>query len=202
MGLASFLKNLFGTAKETANDFATKAESKLEQVKEAATPHIEKAEIAAEETFEKVKEASIPILDKAEIYANDAKETFNLYSDKAEIILGNVIETVKQKATELNKNTKKSAPITIEIIEEKLTIGAATIQDDIKIIKEKTVKEPKEKKSPKAKSTTKSVKKPTVKPIKKEIKETKKPKDSVKKASPKATDKIKKTPKKTDEDAD
>lgn len=66
MGLTSFFKNLFGSAKETADDFADKAEHTIEEVKEAAAPFIEKAETFAEETIAKIREASDSIGDTIE----------------------------------------------------------------------------------------------------------------------------------------
>ncbi|OIV41865.1 hypothetical protein [Flavobacterium johnsoniae] len=66
MGLTSFFKNFFGSAKETADDFAGKAENTLEEVKEAVEPFIDKAEIFAEEAIEKIKEAADSIGDAIE----------------------------------------------------------------------------------------------------------------------------------------
>ena len=57
MGLSSFFKNLFGSAKDSTTDLANQAEVKFEQAKEAAAPYIEKAETFAEETIAKSKEA-------------------------------------------------------------------------------------------------------------------------------------------------
>ena len=84
MGLSSFFKDLFGSAKKTADQIATNAEIAVEEAKKAATPYIDKAEELAETTFEKVKETASPIIEKAEIVVEEtiekAKDTFNRYS--------------------------------------------------------------------------------------------------------------------------
>ncbi|WP_241686540.1 YtxH domain-containing protein [Flavobacterium sp. YO12] len=101
MGLNSFFKNLFGTAKETVVDLADQAESTFEQAKEAAAPYIDKAETFADETISKVKEASEPIIANAADYAHQAKDIVSEYADKASDALDNVVESVKEKQTNL-----------------------------------------------------------------------------------------------------
>jgi hypothetical protein len=99
MGLSSFLKNLFGSAKETASELADKAELAVEQAKETAMPYLEKAEAFAEETFEQAKEASEPLIEKAESFSAEAKEVVSDYADKASDALGDVIKNVKESTS-------------------------------------------------------------------------------------------------------
>ena len=56
MGLGSFFKNLFGSAKETASEVADKAEIVLDQAKEKATEYAAKAEDYVEKAVEKIYE--------------------------------------------------------------------------------------------------------------------------------------------------
>jgi vacuolar-type H+-ATPase subunit H len=99
MGVSSFFKNLFGSAKDSTTNLATEAEVKFEQAKEAAAPYIDKAEAFAEETIEKVKEASEPILESAVEYAHKAKDIVSEYVEKASDSLSDVIDSVKEKTT-------------------------------------------------------------------------------------------------------
>lgn len=106
MGLSSFFKNLFGSAKETSNELADKAEIATEHAKETAMPYLEKAEAFAEETFEQVKEASEPLIEKAKSLSTEAKEVFSDYAEKASESLGDVIKNVKESTS--NKKINKS----------------------------------------------------------------------------------------------
>ena len=128
MGLSSFFKNLFDSAKETANEIATKAEIAAEEAKIASTPYLEKAESIAgetiekvkettapiiekaekvtEETIEKVKEAVTPITEKVEEYVEQAKEALDEYSDKAGEILGDVLESLKSDTAATSEKTQ------------------------------------------------------------------------------------------------
>lgn len=99
MGVSSFFKNLFGSAKEAANELADKAEIAAEQVKETATPYLEKAEKFVEEKFEQAKEASEPLIEKAETFSAEAKEVVIDYAEKASDALGDVIKNVKEKTS-------------------------------------------------------------------------------------------------------
>ena len=110
MGLSSFFKNLFGSAKETSSDVAVKVEDAFEQAKEEAAPLIHKAETFAEETFAKAKEASEPLLDSAAEYAAQAKDMVSEYVEKASDSISEVIESVKQKAEEFGDNSKTNTP--------------------------------------------------------------------------------------------
>jgi uncharacterized protein YjbJ (UPF0337 family) len=75
MGLGSFFKNLFGSAKEKAGEIADKTENFVEEsyekAKETAAPIIDKVENFAEETMDKAKE-------KIEEYVPAAKEKLKM----------------------------------------------------------------------------------------------------------------------------
>ena len=110
MGVSSFFKNLFGSAKDSAATIAEKIDINLSQSKEAATPYMEKAEELAEETISKVetaleeaKLAAAPILEKAENYADQVQETITEFSQEAGEKLGNAIASIKENA-EIAKN--------------------------------------------------------------------------------------------------
>jgi ElaB/YqjD/DUF883 family membrane-anchored ribosome-binding protein len=109
MGLASFFKNLFGSAKTSAEEMADKAE------------HI------VEETIAKAKENAAPLIEKIEEYAEEAKEKAEQLSEKAEETISELIETVKEKsapiiakAEELAEESKERISETIETAKEKI----------------------------------------------------------------------------------
>jgi ElaB/YqjD/DUF883 family membrane-anchored ribosome-binding protein len=106
MGVNSFLKNLFGSAKETTNKLADKAEQTLEHTKENTSPYIEKADAFANESIEKTKEAATPILEKVNDYTHQTKEVVGEYSDEATKALLNIVKTVKESTAEALKNTE------------------------------------------------------------------------------------------------
>lgn len=104
MGLSSFFKNLFGSAKESTSELINKAETVIEK----ASPISEKVETFTEETFDK------------------AKETVSEYSEKAGDVLGKVLETVKRKAAvavdkveDLSSEIKTTTPDTKKNISKK-----------------------------------------------------------------------------------
>ena len=107
MGLSSFFKNLFGTAKDSATDLAHQAETTFEQAKEAAAPYIDKAETFAEETFAKAKEASEPLIETATDYAHQAKDIVSEYVEKASDSISDVIDSVKEIKSEWLINAQK-----------------------------------------------------------------------------------------------
>jgi hypothetical protein len=109
MGLGSFFKNLFGSAKTTTATMADKAE------------HV------VEDTMAKAKEAAAPILEKVEEYAEVAKEKASEFSEKAEEVISDTIETVKEKsapiiakAEELAEEAKEKISDTFEAAKEKV----------------------------------------------------------------------------------
>jgi ElaB/YqjD/DUF883 family membrane-anchored ribosome-binding protein len=109
MGLGSFFKNLFGSAKTSAEEMADKAE------------HI------VDETIAKAKENAAPLIEKADLYAEVAKEKAGEFSEKAEEVLTEVIETVKEKsapiiakAEEFAEEAKEKLSETIETAKEKI----------------------------------------------------------------------------------
>lgn len=109
MGLGSFFKNLFGSAKTSAEDIADKAE------------HI------VGETIAKAKESAAPLIEKAEAYTEVAKEKAGQISEKAEETISEVIETVKEKsapiiakAEEFAEEAKEKLSETIETAKEKI----------------------------------------------------------------------------------
>lgn len=104
MGLTSFFKNLFGSAKKTTNELADKAEIAAEHAKETAKPYLEKAETFVEEKFKEVKEASEPLIEKAEAFTEDAKETISDYAEKATDALSDVIKNVKERTSDDRTN--------------------------------------------------------------------------------------------------
>ncbi len=108
MGVGSFFKNLFGSAKTSTADMADKAE------------HL------VEDTVAKAKEAAAPIIDKVEEYAEAAKEKAGEFSEKAEEVINEAIETVKEK----------SAPV-IAKVEEFAEEAKEKISDTIETAKEK-----------------------------------------------------------------
>ncbi|WP_281235307.1 YtxH domain-containing protein [Flavobacterium gelatinilyticum] len=82
MGLSSFFKNLFGPAKETAEDFADKAET------------------IAEGAITKIQEVSEPILQTAADFANEAKNALTEYADKASDTLHDIIDSITESTDE------------------------------------------------------------------------------------------------------
>ena len=109
MGLGSFFKNLFGSAKTSAEDMTDKAE------------HI------VEEPVAKAQETVAPLIEKADQYAEVAKEKAGEFSEKAEEVLTEVIETVKEKsapiiakAEEFVEDAKEKLSETIETAKEKV----------------------------------------------------------------------------------
>jgi ElaB/YqjD/DUF883 family membrane-anchored ribosome-binding protein len=109
MGLGSFFKNLFGSAKTTAEDTANKAE------------HI------VEDAVAKAKETAAPFIEKVDQYAEVAKEKAGEFSEKAEEMLSDVIETVKEKSApiiakteELAEDAKVKVSDTIDAAKEKI----------------------------------------------------------------------------------
>lgn len=106
MGVTSFFKNLFGSAKETTSELADKAELTLEHAKENAAPYIEKADAFVEDSIEKAKEAATPIIEKANDYANQTKEAVSEYAEEAGDMLGNIVNTVKESTTEAVKKAE------------------------------------------------------------------------------------------------
>jgi vacuolar-type H+-ATPase subunit H len=122
MGLSSFFKNLFGSAKESATDLAHQAETAFEQAKETASPYIDKAEAFAEDAIAKAKEASEPIIDSATEYASQAKDIVSEYVEKASDSFSAVIDSVKEKTSEFTGETKTTATKTmIDLSEEAQT---------------------------------------------------------------------------------
>jgi ElaB/YqjD/DUF883 family membrane-anchored ribosome-binding protein len=109
MGLASFFRNLFGSAKTSAEEMADKAE------------HI------VDETIAKAKENAAPLIEKVEEYSEVAKEKVEQFSEKAEETIGEVIQTVKEKsapiiakAEEFTEEAKEKLSETIETAREKI----------------------------------------------------------------------------------
>lgn len=94
IGIISFLKRLFGSAKEASNELADKAELALKKVKKNATPYIEKAESFVEQSIEKAND-----------YTHQTKEVIGEYADGAGDILGNIVKKVKESAAEALKET-------------------------------------------------------------------------------------------------
>lgn len=138
MGLSSFFKNLFDSAKETANEIANKAEIATEEAKIASTPYLEKAEKVTEETIEKVKEAAAPIIEKAEEYVEQAKEALDEYSDKAGEILGGVLENLKSDTVSTSEKTE----ILIEEVEIKTIDSVETDTKNLEEPVKKTIEDP------------------------------------------------------------
>ncbi len=106
MGVTSFFKRLFGSAKETANELSNKAELTLEHAKENAAPYIEKADAFVEDSIEKAKEAAAPIIEKANYYAHQTKETVSEYAEEAGDMLGNIANTAKESTAEAAEKTE------------------------------------------------------------------------------------------------
>lgn len=109
MGLGSFFKNLFGSAKESAEEIGNKASDIIN------------------ETVDIAKEAAAPILEKAEEYAEIAKEKASEYSEKASEAIGEAVETVKEKsapilakAEEFAEEAKEKISETVETAKEKV----------------------------------------------------------------------------------
>lgn len=110
MGLGSFFKNLFGSAKTSAEEMADKAE------------HL------VDETIARTKENAVPLIEKAEEYAEVAKEKAGQFSEKAEEKLSEVIEVVKEKsapiiakAEEFSEEAKEKLSETLETAKEKIS---------------------------------------------------------------------------------
>ncbi|WP_414000096.1 YtxH domain-containing protein [Flavobacterium sp. W1B] len=131
MGLSSFLKNLFGSAKETTNELSAKAETALEQAKETAAPYMEKAQAFAEEKINDLKEAAEPFIEKAEAHAEHAKDLVNEYTEKASNLIENVVE--KNNTTEPIEKTEELASNTMKIVSDEIETNPATEEtDDLK----------------------------------------------------------------------
>ena len=109
MGLGSFFKNLFGTARTSAEEMADKAEHIVDQ------------------TLAQAKENAAPLIEKAGEYSEVAKEKVEQFSEKAEETIGEVIQTVKEKsapiiakAEEFTEEAKEKLSETIETAREKI----------------------------------------------------------------------------------
>jgi uncharacterized protein YjbJ (UPF0337 family) len=109
MGIGSFFKNLLGTAKNSAEEMADKAE------------HL------VEETIAKAKETAAPMLEKVEGYAEVAKEKAGQFSEKAEGTISEVIETVKEKSAPIISKAEEFA----EDAKEKLSETIETAKDKV-----------------------------------------------------------------------
>ncbi|MFB9078763.1 YtxH domain-containing protein [Flavobacterium procerum] len=107
MGLTSFFKNIFGTAKDSASDLAVQAENTIEKAIETATPYIEKAEAFAEEAIENAKDVAEPILESAADFAQQARETFSEYAEKAVDSITEAVDIIKEKTAELNSDPEE-----------------------------------------------------------------------------------------------
>ncbi len=100
MGLSSFFSNLFGSAKETAVDFADQAEN----------------------TFEEVKEASEPIIDSAAEYLEHTKDAVSEYVEKASDSIHDVIDSIKEVITETaNEDYKLVTETVVDVSEDAVT---------------------------------------------------------------------------------
>ncbi len=121
MAVSSFFKNLFGSAKETANELIDHAETVIEETKVNAKPYLEKAEAFVEETVDKIRETATPHAEKAESFVEDAvskvKEAATPYIEKAE----SLFDEAKTKSSEIidnlteNKKTDKGDSGTTKI---------------------------------------------------------------------------------------
>lgn len=119
MGVTSFFKNIFGSAKEKASELADLSENVIEQAKEAATPILEKAGDAIETAVEQAKEAATPILEKANEYADQAKSKADEYSEKANDLLEDAVAQAKEAATPILDKAENLVNSTIETVKEK-----------------------------------------------------------------------------------
>lgn len=131
MGLSSFFKNFFGTAKETANEIVDQAESAIEETKIGAQPYVEKAEAFLEDTVNKVKETATPYVENAETFIEEtvtkAKETTTPHIEKAEAF-------VEDKVAKANEAAKPFIEKAESIMEEAKAKSTETLNN----LKEKT----------------------------------------------------------------
>ena len=122
MGVSSFFKNLFGTAKESATNLTAKAEESLEQAKDNLKPYLEKLEDYTEEVIDKTKTTATPYYEKAESLVEEtiikAKEVSEPYIEKAKIYAAESFETIKENAAPIIENIESIAINTKDKINE------------------------------------------------------------------------------------
>lgn len=102
MGIGSFFKNLFSSAKveqtvEQAENFADEA---ITKAKESAAPIVEKVEDLAEQATEKVKEFIPKAAESIDNLVEAVKEKAEIAVDKIEEIAHNVVDSAKDHPTE------------------------------------------------------------------------------------------------------
>lgn len=108
MGISSFLKNLFGSAKDSAATIADKVDVNFAQAKDAETPYITKAEEFAEETISKATEATKELVTKAEIALEDAKLAAGPLVEMAENYAGQAKEVISEFSHEASETIDKT----------------------------------------------------------------------------------------------
>ena len=100
MGLGSFFKNLFGS-------------KKVDQV-------VDQVEEFAENAIDKAKEVAAPLIDKAEVFIDQAEAKVKEYTPQASEAIGNVVNTIKEKAEDLMGKNQDVAPVVDYVPEEKV----------------------------------------------------------------------------------
>ncbi|MCL6461965.1 MAG: hypothetical protein I4O51_08860 [Flavobacterium micromati] len=122
MGVSSFLKNLFGSAKGTATTLTNKADDSFIQTKEKLRPYLEKVEDYTVDVIEKARETVAPYLDKAELLAQEtfvnAKESAGPYIEKTKSFATESFETIKENAAPIVENIESLATQTKEKVNE------------------------------------------------------------------------------------
>jgi ElaB/YqjD/DUF883 family membrane-anchored ribosome-binding protein len=113
MGVLSFFKNLFGTAKESATHLTSIAEESFEQTKSNIKPYVEKLEDYTENAIDKTKKSTKPFLEKAESLVEEtivkAKNSAEPYIEKTKIYATESFETIKENATPIIENIEAVA---------------------------------------------------------------------------------------------
>jgi polyhydroxyalkanoate synthesis regulator phasin len=120
MGVSSFFKNLFGTAKKTANEIVEQAETVVEETKIAAKPYVDKAEDFIEETVTKAKETATPYIEKTETFIEETIEKVKVATkpllEKPEKITGDpkldetkIVDSLKEKESPLANDSEEES---------------------------------------------------------------------------------------------
>jgi hypothetical protein len=113
MGVSSFLKNLFGTAKETANTLTHKAEESLEHAKHNIKPFLEKLEDYTEDAIDKTKTTATPYFKKVESLVEEtyikAKQSEEPFIEKTKICAIEGFETIQENTAPIIINIENLA---------------------------------------------------------------------------------------------
>lgn len=122
MGVSSFLKNLFGTAKETATTLTNQADKSLEQAKDNIKPFLEKLEDYTEDIIDKTKTTAKPYFKQAESLVEEtfvkAKQSTEPYIEKTKIYATENFEAIKENTAPIIVNIENLAVQTKEKMNE------------------------------------------------------------------------------------